>query len=68
VATAASASPPAPPETHLRTRSRREILGNSDLLLSGAYEAQMWHDGGGPNADEGDLGLEGFLVGFGLNR
>lgn len=55
-------------EAGIALEYEREIRGNAILLVRGGYEGHMWFQGGGPNSDGGDLGLEGFAVAIGLIR
>jgi len=52
-------------EMQLGLEYERE-LGCRTLFLRGGYEGQYWLDGGGTNVAEGDLGLHGLSIGFGL--
>lgn len=55
-------------EARIALEYEREVLATSILLVRCGYEGHIWFQGGGPNADGGDLGLEGLTIAIGLIR
>jgi hypothetical protein len=44
----------------------RCVTGNSIVFVRGGYEGQIWFDAGGPLSIDGNLGLEGLVLSFGV--
>jgi hypothetical protein len=45
----------------------REVTRTAVMFVRLGYEAQVWFDAGGPLSTSGDLGLEGIVLGFGID-